>query len=568
MSQIRATTKLEEDNKLENNIKSEVKKLFNDKYTIDEKVVNKLRRKYNDTSVIEVILEELKEKKDKIKKIAHKFINKFDKKYDSNMPLHSILNKALKYKIKYKLSDNEFEAVKEIFENRIFNNIEDREANFNINTNLGRTLGSSHTQVIDGLKPQNDTDYNYIQDIIRINNMTKSLHSNIIIQTASYEQLDQYAIRGSFDINRHNPLAAINPVIVALFLPKIHEVERRMLYSNLAGIVENIHLKQPIRTDPDSVLLHNLIHDPSDVVCSTISPLKDLYDRATVQIQLWNNVYNLRQGKYYDASSNDFIKTIDNCKINNFDNPDLILLSDEGIILRRLFNMFAFRPIIVHTTPIYGNFAQNPYNLPVINNVITSIPYITFRIPSVNINDPNNPNNNNINLNSFDGTVQFFYENDKFVPKVTKIYDLYGPLIYYVPRKSVTIPIIMPFHLNKLPMVNNNNTHTNFTEINVEHNLMIQNNNYKKYLRSVVTIDTIKVNDNIDNNLRIIRGNKTFLIKYYSDELSQFTELDIQEVYCYCPQDVMKNGTTIFQTDIEKYKEIIKNRGTIFIYDD
>jgi hypothetical protein len=574
MTQIRATSTLNEDNKMTSAIKDEVKRLMKENYNFDSRLVTHLRSKYTDDSVIEGILELFRDRQTMINEKAEHFVRKFNKHYGSDLPLHEILNKALKYKSKYNLSDDEFDAVKRIFETQIFTGVNTyrKDGNNYPNTNLGRALGSAYTEVNDGIRTVSNEDYQHIQSLLRIYGVTKSLHSQIILQTATYKHLDDVAMTGKFDINKHNPLSAVHPVVAALFLPKIREVEQRMLFSNIAGIVDSRYNKTPITTKPDYELLYYLINDPADVVCSNESPLKDLLDRSSVQVQLWNSVYNLRLGKYFDAASIDFVNTIENCKISNYDNPDLVLLGDEGIILRRLFNIFAFRPILVQTVPVFGNFTHNPYNIPVVNNVITTIPYITYRIPAFNVN------NQVFDLEQSSGIVQFYLENDNFVPKATTIFEVKGPLVYYVPRRSMQIPLITPFTLQALPVTTKGNIKTITTEVKIPDSLNIGNvsGNAKfdaarnKYLKSVVSLDIANV-DNLDDALmtQLITGHNTFLPKYIESETGVIYYPSISSVYCYAPHKVMSDDTrsAIFKVSEENYRKNIAYCGTIFIYD-
>jgi hypothetical protein len=68
------------------------------------------------------------------------------------------------------------------------------------------------------------------------------------------------------------------------------------------------------------------------------------------------------------------------CKVSNYDNPNFIIVGEEGIILRRLMNVFAFRPILVQVVPIYSNTISSPFNTSLLSTVITSIPFVTYRL--------------------------------------------------------------------------------------------------------------------------------------------------------------------------------------------
>ena len=56
---------MNDDNKTDTNIKSEVKKLLKEGYNIDSNLISYLRGKYSDNSVVDVILDEFRMKKNK-----------------------------------------------------------------------------------------------------------------------------------------------------------------------------------------------------------------------------------------------------------------------------------------------------------------------------------------------------------------------------------------------------------------------------------------------------------------------------------------------------------------------
>ena len=189
MSQIRGNPKNDDDDntKMDSTIKTEVKKLFKEGHKLNSDTVSYLRGKYNDEAVIDVILDEFRDRWELIQTAAHEFVNKFNKKYgEENLPLHEVLKLAMKYKDKYKLNDDEFEEVRKIFTGQIFGDVnklvESKDGKYP-NTNLGRALGSAYTSVNDGIRVSGNEDYQHIQEILRSYNLSKSLHSQVILQT-------------------------------------------------------------------------------------------------------------------------------------------------------------------------------------------------------------------------------------------------------------------------------------------------------------------------------------------------------------------------------------------------
>jgi len=295
--------------------------------------------------------------------------------------------------------------------------------------------------------------------------------------------------------------------------------------------------------------------------------LRDLKNRADVQFQLWNNVYNLRNGKYYEATAIDFIANIDKCKISNVDNPDILYLSDEGVILRRLFAVFSFRPIIVQTLPVFGVIVNNPLNLPVNTNVVTSIPYITYKLPSVAVAGQQYA------LSDANNQMQFYMENGSFVPKATQIIDARGPIIFYVPRRVVGLPIritnpqLTPFGFTELDKSTRHYHNINGIEVTYENTLSITkhivNTQVTYYLRSAVALEKYA-------NTNIILGHMTYLFNYARDSDQRIIpSTNPTEINVYVPRRanlIVNNNFPILATSDIDAKTIISTCGTIYVY--
>ena len=87
-----------------------------------------------------------------------------------------------------------------------------------------------------------------------------------------------------------------------------------------------------LRTKPDYELFYSLVTDPNDVICDVSSPIKDLLNRANLQRHLWNSVLHLRNGQYYNCSTSEFLMSVDMCKLNKYDTPDLVYGRYDGTV--------------------------------------------------------------------------------------------------------------------------------------------------------------------------------------------------------------------------------------------
>ena len=535
----------------------------------NQEVLNYLRDKYNDDNIIDAVMSQYNERLVKSVKMADIFLDAFQRKFGEGfdkMSLSKFMKKALKYKKKYELSDDEFDEIRRRFEMRVFNstsNLGQMSAIYP-NTNMSRALGYPSTELTSSIKPNNSDEYTYLQDILKIYQMFRSLHSYIVIQTMTYKDLAIEAMTGLFDRNKHDVNRYVHPVLAALFLPKNESIEHRMLYANIAGIINTRYNKERIIVKPDYELFYSMVVDPTDIVCDNSSPIKDLKSRAEVQVQLWNNVYNLRNGKYYEATSIDFIAYIDKCRVSNVDNPDVMYLSDEGVILRRLFSIFSYRPLIVITQPVFGVISNNPFNLPVNTQVVTSVPYITYRLPNMVVEGTD------YKLSDSLSQVQFYMENGTFVPKVTQLLDIRGPIIYYVPRRSVGLPIYLTQpSLTPYPYQYLQNTSRAYNQINsldIDYDYVITINNDKQsklYLRSVVAFQCYP-------HTKIVLGHMTFLYNYLRDDNDSIIQDTPNFARVYAPNLALKEENNLHPIldapPEEKMKAHIHRYGTIFVY--
>ena len=531
-------------------------------------IVNNLRTKYSDDNVLDAIMESFADRKTKISKVATIFVDAFQRKYKNefySMSMSKFMKRALKYKSKYNLSNEELDEAKRLFEIRVFNSGQELNVVYP-NTNLSRILGYPVTESTDKIKPSNSDDFSYLQEILKLYQLYKSLHSYIVIQTMTYTDLQPEALTGVFKSDRHNVNVHVHPVLAALFLPKIDQLEERMLYANIAGIINTKYNGHRIVTRPDFQLFYSMVIDPADAVCDNGSPMKDLKSRVEVQIQLWNNIYNLRSGKYFDATSVEFMAYIDKCKISTLDNPDLIYLSDEGVILRRLFTIFAYKPILVQTIPIMGVITANPLSIPVNIQAVTAIPYISYRLPQIPVVGKS------YNLEEALRQVNYYMENGTFVPKMTQLLNCNGPIIFYVPRRFTALPLNIASPQVGFFGINNYDISTRhyqrINNIQLDYSPTFETTTYGNttvqvyYLRSAVAYD-------LYNDTNIVLGHITVLYKYNRGTDNLISDATPIEHILYIPRRANleeSNGNPFQNANDMTIRELLVSRGTLFVY--
>jgi len=356
-----------------------------------------------------------------------------------------------------------------------------------------------------------------------------------------------------------NPASHVHPIIAAMFLPKIKILEEHMLYSNIANIIKVRHEGKNIVTKPDYQVMYDLINDPNDIVCNISSPLTDLFNRCALQKEIWEAVYNLRNGRYYHSNLSSFLNALNNCRVNQYDAPDLIYNQDEGAILRRILSAFSFRPTIVSTIPMSQMVVEtNVYaRQPVLTNV-TSIPMINIRLP-LNI-----PGSVTAAVDLEDSLTQntWYLENGSVINKQQSIIYSKGVLFFYVNRRFKSVNARLLFHPRKfsnLPLTMSGYEKLNNLPVTFNRSIDIMGDTYN--LRSVVTIKTSNLTDTKD----LIIGSHALVCS--KDSKCHYIYDPIGAAVTNAAGESNDPITELVpDTGVEDFESRVRTRGTIFMY--
>ena len=553
----------EEENSNNNAVDEQVKRLLKDgiRGKIPSSTISELRRKYNDDNLLDKIQEVFYERLNEIKTRARKFAKLVEKKFGAKgLPLHIVLKESKRYKDKYQLSDVEFDEFRKQYQKLLNSRLPVEEQMELIpNTNMAQLFGDLNS--VEGLIIK-DSDYPVLQDIIKMYTMTRTTHSSVILQSMQYENCAPEVMNGIFDPQKHNTACSIHPLIAAMFIPKIQLFEEHFLFTNIAYIVKSKNERVPLNNMADINLLHHMINDANDIVCSSDTPLKDIRLRCSLQNSLWLNVLSLRNGKFFDCVGNDFFAAIDECKISSYDAPDLLYVGDEGIVLKRLLAAFSFRPLVVSTNPIFGTYGTtNPVNFPVITNRVVTNSILTLRLPT-------SSTNMKVGLESAISQSQVYLENGMFVPKTQEVIFTKGVMIFHVPRRTISPDknyknLISPIpQFEQIPSHILRNERINSIEISFDEVINVKQEPY--FLRSAVFLET---HNDQNTNDEIVIGTGALIRKsdnqitgdywVYSPRLAQSdtgkSEQLMQKLY-------QNNAETDDPIDL------LSTRATIFIY--
>lgn len=466
-------------------VQKELRNLFKSSLGDYEKM-SKLRQKYNDRDLLDAITDAYMDRKKHVMKKAQKFQRLLQDRYSGvNLPFHELMKKARKYAKKYKITDDEFN----MFKNLALTSKTNMTNVFNLpNTKMAKTLGYAASIPGSEKLRVRDNELNVLNEILKLHAATKSLHSQIVLQSLSYRDCAPEALLGIYRPDKHNAYSYVHPVIAALFLPKFKLLDEHMLISNLGFIVKCKKEGRPPLTQPDYEVYWDLLTDPNDNVCASGSAIKDLHNRFLLQTKLWDSVLNLRHGRYYNEKLTDFLIAVDNCKSSIFDAPDLTYVKDEGAILRRLLSVFSLRPTIVSTTRLYGLFSTNPLLTTPGLTQVTTVPMITLRLPlSMNNRDVA------VHLEESLSQPQWYVENKMIIPKNQSIIHSRDILVFYVGRRFQTVNISRlnsPYNFKTLPMTIAGWEAVNDRDVNFQPSMTIFNDIY--VLRSVICVEKLE----------------------------------------------------------------------------
>jgi len=563
-----------DDKSSSNVVDNEVRKLIKENpNNISQTAMYKLRERYGDQELLDQIQDSFIERTREVRKRAKKFAKMIGERYSSsNYPLHILLKKALKYKKKYNLSDAEFEEFRRVYEQTLTGVEEAQHVSVSVPfTNMSRALGQGMVDVDDGMK-FDDKDYDSIQKMLRLYNETKATHAQVVIQSMTYRDCAPQALTGQYNPERHNPHCCIHPVIAALFIPKIPLFDTHMLQANIAYIVKQRYTKQPILTSTDYDLFYDMISDPTDVVCSSESAVKDLYNRAQLQSNLWNSVVSLRNGRYYDCNHTNFMLAVDNCRRHSADSPDLMYEGDEGTVLNRLFGAFSLRPTIVATNPLANVMTNQPMRAATAMPKVTSIPMVTMRLPAMNTQY----SVGTLNLEDALHMSQWYVEDGSVVPRNQQIIYSRDVLVFYVPRRAHTLNIgklIRPQYFHRLPRTVAGFDRINDTPIDFQSVVSLPNQHHHYTLKSVVCVEVNRSQEYTHNGQKVagveglITGCSAVIAHTVADnENAPTANVGDVNYYWYNPRNAALGIGEVnadAQTDADKYKSLFSQPVTV-----
>jgi hypothetical protein len=256
----------------------------------------------------------------------------------------------------------------------------------------------------------------------------------------------------------------------------------------MAGVIKARYNREPLVNQVDKELFENIIYTNRREVCS-MNPAEDLHRRVKLQYALWENVLALRNGRYYNATS-DLVTTLDQCHLTHV-SPTNTVVNDEGASLRRIFGSFGLNTI---QFTLKANAQYVAANV----NMGTSLFVPSTReedrtsldsMITLDMSDWRSKNGAAYDLNSVLKQKNYYLdENDRYVQVDTEVSAVYKLLSIYVPRRKSSV-------VQRQNVGNNSiaSTFINFTQLPLTLSGLSELNNHPVNAPAALRIGTSQV---------------------------------------------------------------------------
>lgn len=550
-----------------------------------EQVRSILRHKKISDDKIEETVMKLQEARERVRKYARKFIDKIDQHYGYH-DVPSIVKKAIKYAEKHQLTSAEKDAVISMAMrgdvNNTFNPLNQLKY-----TEMSKFMGieAPHGQVLN----IQAKDHASLAEIVKLFETSRVIHTDIKNQLTLYRDCAVEAVTGSYDRNRANLSIHIHPVIVALFLPKVEALEKRMLYTNIGRIVIQratpyINRHIPVwdncmnnEMEAEWHLTWDIVNDPNSLAYfSDDTPITNMLKRFKIQVELWKNVLNLRQGRLYSLAGYDaddgitgLLRVLSQYDWSYFDSPDMVHIHDEGSVLRKLLAVFSFRPTFAQITTLTARslMGVQSYNA-LSRTTFLNIPIINVRLPSIG-----QQQGQVMSLNRSLQQLDYFIEHKTLVPKNRSVLFTNDVLFFYVNRRYQAVNLArlnLRVSYTTVPYQSWSMGQTAINDTPLQFGYTMPLDQKVLNLRSIVTVYRPPIAENIvGGSSAIVIPSPTMPAKvnenfYYNPLLANYMSLQGGQYQANTPITLLRRQDN--NPNSESVDNLGQRYGTIFMY--
>jgi hypothetical protein len=565
-----------------------------------DQVEQLLKSQVKDQKEVDALMETYTPRIKKVQKLATKFRDKIVQRY-GHLDTPELMKKGIKFASKHDLKEYEVEAFKRLV---LTGDTETQYLPFQEleHTKMSKFLGFS--SLAGQTLSVTPADYAPLNEIARLYELTKPIHAAVRNNVVLYRSCAPDAITGMYDKHKHNVNLFIHPLLVALFLPKIDVLEKRMLFSNIGRLVVqrtqvyfqtqedtkkqvmkysswNLNDLLPGELEADLELAFDIARDPNSLnYFSNETPMTNLLKRFTIQIELWKNVLSLRQGKFYshgesfnvDDGITGLQKVLSSYDWTYFDSPELHQVQDEGTLLRKLLAVFSYRPTYTQISAFVHHAGYGYANLGAASRAtFVNTPICNIKLP-VNIHGDGAVGGHVINLANALTQSDWFIENKMLIPKNKSVIHSKKIIFFYVNRRHQSVNfanVDIGFRYVSVPGTMSGMTSINTTELAFADTMVIGNDNF--VLSSVVVLNPL-LNGQLSTGCSSIvccqpnqQSGQYSPTYYYYNPLASGTMVEYNGDYVRNdPITIMfKNGTNIQNPT---FIDTARKYGTIFTY--
>lgn len=402
-----------------------------------------------------------KESFEKISKAVTKFVHAVEKKYQY-LDEPELITKAVGYAKKHEMNSTETTIfVKFVLKGDITASYWPmQEMQY---TDMAKFLGFSDWSV--PMIATTESDKADLNKLVEMYEQSRPIYAAIRNQLAMYSDCGLEAITGKYDADKHSNTSFIHPLIAALYIGRIPFIENRTLNTNIGRIIvmrTQSLIGKTIVSDPypaadvnfDHGLLSDIARDPHSLkYYGNETPLTNLLKRFKIQIELWKNVHNLRQGKFFsrgefdvDDSITGFLKILNSYQWAYYDSPDMYQVQDESSILRKYLATFSIRPTYLQLSAPTLGWTGSTWSINSSMSIgkvsFISTPILNFRIPTDNYKIGLPLPQGKLKLADALTQNDIFWEKDSPSVRTKKVVIGGDIVIFCVQRKYQTIDVV------------------------------------------------------------------------------------------------------------------------------
>ena len=185
-----------------NSVKNEVDRLIREgKYQLSPAEAVKLREKFKDSAMFELVMEHLNESHIKVLNVAKKYYKYAQTQLlGGNKSIDYVLKQAVPFAKKVPLTDAEIDAFRRLVEEMIEGKIPSESSTYRHISSVGSLFGVSSVEQVESMKDNlSSGDFAKVQDIVRMESENKVAYQQIVLQSMQYTDCDLIAVSGKYD---------------------------------------------------------------------------------------------------------------------------------------------------------------------------------------------------------------------------------------------------------------------------------------------------------------------------------------------------------------------------------